>query len=424
MYKLLLTIQSVLFILLYIILPIYLTAYRGHPSLKFLFLFYFVNTFIIFYLIKKNSVRKYRLEYQIEDLQEKLNILNEQNLKERKNNPALQDRIIRYNSLKDIIEELNQSLDLDSVADSLASVAFSSVSHNKGVCILYLIDKQLNLQIFKTKKEDKELIIRAKEGDIFDLWVLRHSSPLLVEDTRKDFRFDLEKLKTQDERAILSLMSSPLVSEHRFLGTLRLDNPQPNFFSQDDLRFLVTICDLGAAALENSELFQRRQSLAIQDSLTALYTKGYFLEFLKEECKRGLREKLVFSLLMLDIDLFKNYNDRFGHIAGDIVLKNLSRNIIESLKDLNPMVSRFGGEEFCIVLEGLDRKNAYNVAEELRKRIEREKIILRRQETHITVSIGIATFPFDTEDEDELIQKADRAMYEAKQKGRNRVCYI
>jgi diguanylate cyclase (GGDEF)-like protein len=245
----------------------------------------------------------------------------------------------------------------------------------------------------------------------------------LVEDIKKDFRFDLEKLKNQDLRPFSSLISSSLISEHRFLGILRLDNPQPNFYSQDDVRLLLKICDLGAVALENSQLFEDTQDLAIHDALTSIYTKGYFFQRLKEECKRGIRQHTAFSLLMLDIDFFKEYNDKFGHTTGDIVLKSLTANITESLKDLNPIVGRFGGEEFCVLLEGIDKKKAFKVACALCERIEKKKIILRRIETNITVSIGIATFPSDATDEVELIQKADAALYEAKQKGRNQVCY-
>lgn len=412
------------FLFLYVLLPICLTKGKGSSPHILILLFYLVNLAIISYLLKTNSNQRYRLEYQIQYLQEKLNILNDENQLELKNSLGLQAKIIRYNTLKEIIEELNRNLNLDSVANSLVSLTFSVISNNKGVCILYFIDKQLNLQIFKTKKEDTKFVIRAKEGDIFDFWVLRHASPLLVEDTRKDFRFDLEKLKKIDLRPISSLISSPLISEHRFFGTLRLDNSQANFFSQDDLRFLARICDLGASALENSELFQRAQNLAIHDSLTSLYTKGYFLERLKEECKSSIRQGSAFSLLMLDIDFFKNYNDRFGHSAGDIVLQKLSRKIIESLKDLKPIVSRFGGEEFCVILERADKKKAYIIADNLRKIIEREKITLRKKETNITVSIGIAAFPLDATDEDGLIQKSDTAMYEAKLRGRNQVCCI
>lgn len=418
------TTYIVSFLFLYILLPIYLARGRDQ-SLISLFLFYFVNALTILYLLKINSNRRYHFKYQIQNLEEKSNILSEENRQELKNQLALQAKIIRYNSLKKIVEEINKTLNLDSIADYLAGVVFSFISNNKGVCNFYLVDNQTQkLSLFKTKKEDKKLIIEAKEGDIFDLWVLKHASPLLIEDIKKDFRFDLEKLKIQDLRPVSSLISAPFITDHRFLGLLRLDNPNPRFYSQDDLRFLARICDLGGVALENSELFKDTQDLAIHDGLTSLYTKGYLLERLKEECKRSIRQRSALSLLMLDIDFFKNYNDRFGHTAGDIVLKNLSRNIIESLKKLNPVVSRFGGEEFCVILEKVDKKKAYNLADALRESIEKDKIILRKKETHITVSIGIATFPSDASDEDELIRKADRAMYEAKLKGRNQVCCI
>ena len=413
------------FLFLYIVLPIYLTIHLSPPAFSMLFFFYLANAVVIFYLFKKDSHKKYLLEYQSQNLQEKLNILNEQNSKEFKNSLALKAKIIRYNSLKKVVEEVNENLDLDSVANTLTSIAFSVIANNKGVCVLYLVDNQTQkLSLLKTKKEDKKLVIREKEGDIFDFWVLRHASSLLVEDIKKDFRFDLEKLMAQDVRPISSLISSPLISDNSFLGILKLDHPQPGFYTQDDLRFLLTICDLGAVALENSELFQKTQELAIHDGLTSLYTKGYFLERLGEECKRGIHQKAVFSLLMLDIDFFKSYNDKFGHIAGDIVLKNLSRNIMESLKELNPVVSRFGGEEFCIILRGIDKRKAYTIADALRERIEKGKIILRRHETSITVSIGLAVFPLDATEGDELILKADRAMYKAKQNGRNQVCCI
>jgi diguanylate cyclase (GGDEF)-like protein len=285
-----------------------------------------------------------------------------------------------------------------------------------------LVDpKTQKLSLFKTKKEDSALIIKSKEGDIFDFWVLKHSSPLLIENIKEDFRFDLEKIGVQDGRPISSLISAPFISENKFFGLLRLDNPEPRFYSLDDLRLLVTICDLGAVALENGELFQRTQDLAIHDGLTSLYTKKYFLDRLKEEHKRSIRQNTYFSLFMVDIDNFKNYNDTYGHTAGDMVLKTLSTTIADFLKNFGAIVSRFGGEEFCIILPHLDKKEAVDAAEGLRLRIEKTKIMLRRKEADITVSIGVASFPLDASNEDDIIIKADKAMYTAKQKGRNRV---
>ncbi|MBU0504163.1 MAG: sensor domain-containing diguanylate cyclase [Candidatus Omnitrophota bacterium] len=360
--------------------------------------------------------------FQRFSLQEQINIVNDQISKEEQSQSALKDKIDRYGSLKKIIEEINQHLDMDAVAEQLVSIAFLSIAKGKGTCILYLVDRQTQgLTIFKTKKEDKKIIIKAKEGDVFDNWVLRHATPLIIEDIRKDYRFAQDKPVSIEERKVSSLISGPFISDHRFLGILRLDSPEPGFYFQDDLRFLVTICDLGAVALESAELFHRTQELAIHDGLTGLYTKGYFMERLKDECKRSIRQNRKFSLLLLDIDHFKQYNDDFGHTAGDIVLRELSACLTDYLKDKPGLISRFGGEEFCVILGGYDKKEAFCLAEGLRSKIEMIQIILRRQKTSITVSIGVSTFPVDTSDEIELIIKADRAMYEAKRSGRNRV---
>ncbi len=361
----------------------------------------------------------------MQEFQEKINLLNVEYSKELKNNSALREKNLRYNSLGKILEKINLNLELDAVTETIASEAFSLIGRDKGVCILYLIDSQTQkLVLFKTRKEDGSLVIKAKEGNTIDFWVLRHVSPILIEDIKKDFRFDLDKLRDQDVRPVASLISAPFLSENKQLGILRLDSEKPGFYSQDDLRFLVSISDLGAVAIENSELFKRTQDLAIHDALTNLYTKGYFLERFKEECKRSLRQGIPLSLLMLDIDFFKNYNDKFGHTAGDIVLKKLSQVITESLASFNPLISRFGGEEFCIAITGVDKKEAYKIADSLRSKVESARIILRRSETNITISVGLASLPADTLDDEGLIHKADKAMYEAKQRGRNQVCCI
>ncbi len=402
---------------LWAFLPAYLTVRLKLLASAALFLFYLTGIALVSYLFKRNSAEKSRLQRETQALQEKINILSDQNSQGLKSKFALEEKIARYRNLKKILEEINKNLSLESIADSLATAAFYLIANNQGNCVLYLLDNQpqAGLSLFKAKKEDRKLVIKAKEGDIFDLWVLRHAQALFIEDVRKDFRFDLEKLESEGIRPILSLISSPLISEHRFLGVLRLDNQRDSFYSQDDLRFLMTICDFGAVALENGKY------LATHDALTSLYTKGYFLKRLKEEYRRCARQNTGLSLLMLDIDYFKNYNDKFGHIAGDIVLKSLGLCIVEFLHDFNPISSRFGGEEFCVVLSHIDKQKALSIADTLRAKIEKTKIVLRRQETSITVSIGVSYFPIDARDEDELILKADRAMYEAKRSGRNRV---
>jgi len=415
----------VIFLLLYFFLPIYSAIVIPGRQLILLLLFYLANAVVIYLLIHKYYSQSYLNDARIQDLHEKSNLLNSDYSGKQVYNIALKENRERIYSLKNILEKINQSLDLEVVADTLLSDSFSLVAHEKGNCLLFLVESTTQkLFLFKSKKEDPTVVIKSKEGSIFDFWVSRHATPLLIEDIKNDFRFDLEKLKYQDERRVLSLVSAPLISQNKFLGIMRLDNQIANFYTQDDLRFLVAISDLGAVALENSELFKKTQDLAIHDALTALYVKGYFLERFKDEFIRCRKQNISLTLIMLDIDFFKNYNDEFGHTAGDIVLKKISQIITDSLVNFTPIISRFGGEEFCAVLSGVDNNIAYSAAENLRSAIEKEKIILRRVETHITVSIGVVSLASDIIDEEELIRRADKAMYTAKQKGRNKVCCI
>jgi diguanylate cyclase (GGDEF)-like protein len=293
------------------------------------------------------------------------------------------------------------------------------------VALFYLVDNQYQkLTLVYSIKDDSDLVVLSKEGDIFDQWVLRHSSQLIIENLKNDFRFDADSMNSQELRSVLSLISSPLISNNSLLGLLRLESKKTGFFNQDDLRFLSLVADLGAVALENSLLFQKTQDLAIHDDLTSLYTRGYFIDRLREETRRCQRLDQHLSLMMIDIDFFKQYNDKFGHIVGDMVLKKVGVLLKDALSEFNPLLCRFGGEEFLVMLSGIDKKKSLTIAEGLRQRIQNEKIILRRQDTHITVSIGVASLPLDTKDEDELVQKADKAMYAAKGKGRNQVCSV
>ncbi len=366
--------------------------------------------------------RSEQIRFKIRRCQEELNLLTDENLKLSRNNSSLEEKISRYNNLKNIIEKINQDLGLDYIVETLVDIVFSLIGQNKGTCLLYLVDQSRpKLNLLAARKEKEQSVIKDKEGDIFDSWVVKHTSPLLVEDSHKDFRFDSQKLKGADKRQVGSLMSVPLISENKFLGILRLDNQGTQAYSQEDLRLLAVISDIAAVAIENSEFFEKIRDLAIHDSLTGLFAKNYFLERLKEECLVSRRQKTALSLLMLDVDLFKNYNDKFGHASGDIVLKRMSALIEEFLVSQNYLACRFGGEEFCILLMDKGEDQAMGVAGSLRKAIETARVTFRRQETKITVSIGVAAFSPEMSGEDEFIRKADAAMYAAKEAGRNQV---
>lgn len=162
---------------------------------------------------------------------------------------------------------------------------------------------------------------------------------------------------------------------------------------------------------------------AITDKLTGLYNHAYFEHFLGLEVKRSLRQNMPVSLMMIDIDDFKQYNDTLGHLAGDQILSELGLLIKTNIREID-LAARYGGEEFSVVLPGVDLKGAVTTAERIRLVIHENSFSpeLSSDSKTLSVSIGIAACPSDAEAVKELINKADMALYKAKREGKNRVC--
>jgi diguanylate cyclase (GGDEF)-like protein len=158
--------------------------------------------------------------------------------------------------------------------------------------------------------------------------------------------------------------------------------------------------------------------LAITDGLTGAYTRRYFIERFDEEIKRASLRKSSLSFLMIDADHFKMINDRHGHLAGDQALKEISSIIQENVREID-IVGRFGGEEFCVVLSDTDLEGARVVAERIRKSAQKRVIKAFDSTLHVTLSIGLAMYPSDGKLLEELMDKADWALYRAKSQGRN-----
>jgi len=162
--------------------------------------------------------------------------------------------------------------------------------------------------------------------------------------------------------------------------------------------------------------------LATHDDLTGLYNSREFLRLLQVEIERFQRYKSPLSLLMIDVDHFKNINDRYGHQSGDNVLREIATLMQRGARSID-YVARYGGEEFTILLPDIPFSEAMNVAERLRNTIANHATTLKKGQTvNVTVSIGVASFPEDATSSEELVAAADRAMYAAKVAGRNKVC--
>ena len=208
----------------------------------------------------------------------------------------------------------------------------------------------------------------------------------------------------------------PLKIQDELIGNLAVEGLK----EEDKERFYI-LSQQFLLGIKRAILYEGVQALSIIDTLTNVFNRRYYLERFKEELERSIKFNYVFSCLMVDIDYFKSFNDRYGHIVGDAILRELSKTIQENIRQID-LLGRFGGEEFSIILSETDKDAAQFAAQRIRLAIQDKRIRVYDEELKITVSIGISTFPYDGKDTETLIDRADSALYQAKQAGKNRVC--
>ncbi len=211
----------------------------------------------------------------------------------------------------------------------------------------------------------------------------------------------------------------PIKSRGKLIAILALGKKHSGaLYNPEDIELVTSMATQASTVIENAQLYTEATIRANTDGLTDLYNHRHFHEHLEQEIARGSRFGTIFSLIMLDIDLFKTYNDTYGHQAGDKILQKMAGRIKASIRTLD-MAFRYGGEEFTIILPETRIDDAYNVAERLRKTIETR---MSSKAMPITVSLGIASWPADSVTKEEIIACADASLYRAKQTGRNRTC--
>lgn len=199
---------------------------------------------------------------------------------------------------------------------------------------------------------------------------------------------------------------------------------------KEDLAKFEVLASQLALQIRKVRLYEMVRELSIIDGLTGVFVRRHFLERFEEEIRRALKQTFPLTVLMLDIDHFKRYNDDFGHLVGDATLKEVAQIIRANVRNVD-IVARYGGEEFTIVIPETREEGGVEVAERIRSAVARKSFRIYDEETKVTVSIGISVFPqdlpqsveggYDPNFMFELIQRADRALYRAKEEGRNRV---
>lgn len=245
-------------------------------------------------------------------------------------------------------------------------------------------------------------------------WIARHRRIVYQSDlqTARTYWPDAHYLR----EGLRSIVHVPLVVRDQVMGTLVIANARPGMYSEEDLHLLEQVSRQIATPLENATLYARAEQRSRIDELTGLFNRRHFEERLKEEVSRHSRHDSTFSLLMIDLDAFKAYNDMYGHPSGDKLLKFIASLVSASIRE-SDQGFRYGGDEFAVILPHTGAEEAFVVAERVRTRVSRE---METKQSGVTSSIGLASYPADGVMPGELVATADTALYYAKNTGGNR----
>ena len=325
----------------------------------------------------------------------------------------VENELNRISKLYEITKKLVPVLKFDDLIKAL----FDFVEKNFSFDAIYLF----NFNKGKISKSNSRIITEKRRSE--DAEVQEIDMDKLVEFSKaKEYKpFYVEKSSDPDFFDAIgsssdTFMVFPLFVGEQLSSILAIEGASRSSYS----RFRILTPQV-ALEIRKVELYEQIEELSIVDGLTEVYLRRYLMDRLEEEVDRAGRLDLTFSIAMVDVDFFKSCNDNYGHLVGDAVLRKIAARFKASVREVD-MISRYGGEEFCIVLPETTKDLAVTVAQRIRSSIEASKIKAFDEMIAITVSVGVATYPIDGKDVETLIEKADTALYKAKRKGRNMVC--
>ena len=314
------------------------------------------------------------------------------------------------------------TLDLDQVLERILDSARQFMGMPAGM-----------LAVYHESTEQMVLNVHAglsREFVTLDRWPVAGRGDELTKSAMEDYSIrhspDISREPWANEEllkeGLTAVVCVPLSTHNRPVGVLYLYDRRPRELQGRQLDHLALLASFAAMSIDNASLHSRTKMMALTDALTGLYNNRYFMQVFPHELVRARRYMKPLSLIMIDIDNFKKINDTYGHPKGDQILAGLGNVLSGSLRAAD-FSFRYGGEEFVVILPETRLDGAFMVAENLREKISKAltPVLGRKGEQVVTVSLGVAGYPGDGADTDQLISHADACLYKAKRQGRDRV---
>lgn len=370
------------------------------------------------------DARQIESQRELELLEAQLRLaaqLEAQKQQTEESNRRLEARVRDLSLLFDLTRSINSTLELGELLKRVTE----KVSVTLGVtefAVLLLDDTGTELEVLEAFGFPAEVDVRGlrfKVGEGVSGRVVQSGELVLIPDTARDERYTHYQGRQQGDGSFLAI---PLNYKEKVVGVLNFNRPGVDAFKPEEIELLTSVANQAALAIMNARLFQQTVELSLTDPLTGTANRRHLFDRLELEVTRAHRFGNDLSLVMIDIDQFKLFNDQNGHPAGDEVLKGVAAALARTVRKVDT-VARYGGEEFSVILPQIRRVEAFAVAEKLRRAVEQIDFPNARvlPAGRVTISVGLAHYPSDAQDLPQLLSRADAALYAAKNGGRNRV---
>lgn len=336
----------------------------------------------------------------------------------------LQSAYVKINNVNEemkiqneILKFISSSLDIDKLMSFITDSFVKRIGMD--VCAIVLKQGTMSnkkvLYKIKTVLEDgfEESLAKCIEENCFE--------SLITDNTIYcDNRVEGEKYSFLSEASIHSLLILPLIRQEQHMGVLFLGNRKKDAFC-DNQEFFEGIVSQFLIGINNANLYQEMQSMAILDGLTGIYNRRHLTKLFNQYMYESITNRTPLSAALFDIDFFKKINDTYGHLFGDEIIKTIA-NLAKSISDeFDGIAARYGGEEFVIIFPNKGLEEAYPAVEELHNEVKKLDIMHHGKKVTVNVSVGFTSFPITCKDPRELLNRADWSMYYSKQHGRDQI---
>ncbi len=360
---------------------------------------------------------------KIQSLDNKVNLLKDElsltDMRLQKTEKSLKKRAYEINNLLEISNELYSILNLEQLINSALLILVGQLGCLKTFALLHEpLHSTYSRHFTKGFGDEQEDVFEIAVDHPVIHYFTERRTPVMVDDLAKNKKLtQFAKKLIKNEVEVIA----PIIYSERVKGILGCGSKlYGDEFDSSDVQILSILVNIISVSISNAEMYENLKHMSFTDAMTNLYNFRYFENRLKEEINRSKRTKSSVSLLMLDIDHFKNYNDTLGHQAGDEALRALGLILNNTVRE-DDIVCRYGGEEFAIIMPGTEPGDVNVLAERIRENVESYDFYKKeiQPDGNLTISSGAAAFPHYADDLEELTKNADNALYQSKNNGRN-----